>query len=476
MRFATLITGASAIALATASALPRRNTLSSRQTTSRQTVVYWGQNGPGSSENNDLSTYCTATSGIDVIILSFLYEFGNGQNIPAGVIGESCSVSTTGAGFLCDDLASAISTCQDAGVTVLLSLGGASGSYSLQSQEEAEAIGQYLWDSYANSGNTTVERPFGDVFVNGFDFDIEVNDGSSQYYQYMISTLRANFDSDPDNTYLITGAPQCPIPEPNMGVIIGNSTFDRLWVQWYNNNNGLDNHTYESCSLGFDGNAPFNFLQWVDWLADTPSADALLYIGAPASTLASNGNTGGSIYYITPAQLATLVAETEGNSSFGGIMLWDAGYSDDNVNDGCTYAQEAHSILLTGEVCDGAPISATSVPSATSSSTSTTSKSTATSTATTTTTTSVPTTTATTTLATSTSATSTTSSVSPSSTCPVSGGSCSNNGEYACAGSSFGICDNGAWIIQSCPSGDVCVQDGSSLYCAASGSATPVCG
>jgi chitinase len=471
MHFSTLIAGASAITLATASALPRHNDLSSRQAASGQTVVYWGQNGPDSAENDDLSTYCTATSGIDVLILAFLYEFGNGQNIPVGVIGESCSISTTGAGSLCDDLAAAITTCQDAGVTVLLSIGGASGAYSLQSQEEAETIGQYLWDSYANSGNTTVERPFGDAFVNGFDFDIEVNDGSSQYYQYMISTLRANFDSDPDNTYLITGAPQCPIPEPNMGIIIGNSTFDRLWVQWYNNNNGLDNNTYESCSLGFDGNAPFNFVQWAEWLADTPSADALLYIGAPASTLASDGTSEGEIYYITPAQLATLVAETEGNSSFGGVMLWDAGYSDDNVNDGCTYAQEAYSILLTGEVCDGAPISATSVPSATS--TKTTATSTATSTGTITT--SVPTTTATSTLTTTTSST-TTSSVSPSSTCLVSGGSCSSDGEYACSGSSFGICSNGAWVIEACPSGDVCVQDGSSLYCAASGSATPVCG
>lgn len=34
--------------------------------------------------------------------------------------------------------------------------------------------------SSGNSGNTTVERPFGDVFVNGFDFDIELNNGYSQ--------------------------------------------------------------------------------------------------------------------------------------------------------------------------------------------------------------------------------------------------------------------------------------------------------
>lgn len=78
-----------------------------------------------------------------------------------------------------------------------------------------------------------VARPFGDVFVNGFDFDIELNNGYSQYYPAMISKLRDLFAEDPDNTYYITGAPQCPIPEPNMGVIIENATFDYLWPQFY---------------------------------------------------------------------------------------------------------------------------------------------------------------------------------------------------------------------------------------------------
>lgn len=35
-------------------------------------VVYWGQNGAGTVENNDLATYCNANSGIDIIVLAFL--------------------------------------------------------------------------------------------------------------------------------------------------------------------------------------------------------------------------------------------------------------------------------------------------------------------------------------------------------------------------------------------------------------------
>ena len=322
--------------------------VSSRQAPAgSQNVVYWGQNGGGIVENNDLSTYCTSASGIDVIVLAFLYEYGNGNDIPSGTVGQSCYISPEGEGQDCDNVASSIPICQAAGIKVILSLGGASGSYSLESQAEAEAIGQYVWDAYADSGNTTVQRPFGDSFVNGFDFDIEDNEGN-QYYQYMISTLRSNFASDSSHTYYITGAPQCPIPEPNMGEIISAATFDYLFVQFYNNNN----YTHP-CSLGFDGNAANNFDQWVSFIAGTPSADAKIFFGVPAAPLAANGSPSGETYYITPAQLATLVAEYDSSPAFGGIMMWNAGFSDSNVIDGCTYAQQAHSVLVTGSPCTG---------------------------------------------------------------------------------------------------------------------------
>jgi chitinase len=377
MHFPTLLilTGLGFMA-STASAVPY--TLSSRAA-SGQNVVYWGQNGGGTIENNDLAAYCTSNSGIDIIVLAFLYEYGNGNDIPSGTIGQSCFISTSGEGQDCDAVASSIATCQSAGIKVILSLGGASGSYSLQSQSEAETIGQYVWESYGNSGNTSVQRPFGSVFVNGFDFDIEVNDGS-QYYPYMISTLRSNFASDPSNSYYITGAPQCPIPEPNMGIIIGNATFDYLWVQFYNNNN----YTHP-CSLGFNGNAPLNYDQWVSFISDTPSADAKIFFGVPAAPLAANGAPSGETYYITPDQLATLVGEYKSNSAFGGVMMWSAGFSDSNVNSGCTYAQEAHNILLTGSPCSGSGSSTTTTTTAmstTTTATQTTTTTSATSTAT----------------------------------------------------------------------------------------------
>lgn len=297
-------------------------------------------------ENNDLSAYCTSTSGIDVIVLAFLYSYGNGNTIPSGTIGQSCFISTSGEGQDCDAVASSIATCQAAGIKVILSLGGASGSYSLQSDSQAQQIGQYVWESYGNSGNTTVQRPFGDVYVNGFDFDIEVNEGS-QYYPAMISQLRSNFASDPSHTYYITGAPQCPLPEPNMGEIISGSQFDYLWIQFYNNND----YPPDPCSLGLGDNAPFNYDDWVSFIASTPSSSAKLFVGVPAAPLAANGAPSGETYYATPDQLATIVSETKSSPAFGGVMMWSAGFSDSNVNDGCTYAQEVHNILLTGVPC-----------------------------------------------------------------------------------------------------------------------------
>ncbi|KAJ5232685.1 chitinase 2 [Penicillium chermesinum] len=318
----------------------RRTPTSVQTATGAKTVVYWGQNGGGTIENNDLAAYCNSTSGIDILALAFLYEYGNGNEIASGTIGQSCFIAQSGEGQDCDALASAIQTCQANGVEIVLSLGGAVGAYSLSSQQEAETIGQNLWNAYANpkaSTNSSVPRPFGDTFVNGWDFDIEASSGN-QYYQYLIAKLRSNFASDSSNTYYITGAPQCPIPEPNMQAIITTSKFDYLWVQFYNN---------PGCST----NTGTNYPDWVANVAGTPSADAKIFLGVPASPLGATGTSSGAQYYLPPSGLASLVGNFSSNPAFGGVMMWSAGFSDANVNNGCTYAQESHKILTTGSPC-----------------------------------------------------------------------------------------------------------------------------
>jgi chitinase len=222
-------------------------------------------------------------------------------------------------------------------VKVILSLGGAIGAYSLSSREEAQTIGQGLWEAYGNTNQSGVLRPFGSTFVNGWDFDLEAS-GGSEYYQYLIRKLRSNFASDSSNTYLITGAPQCPIPEPNMQKGITTSQFDYLWVQFYNN---------PSCST----NGAINYDQWVSNVANSSSANAKIFIGVPASPLGASGTMSGSQYYLEPNALASLVRKHKSDGAFGGVMMWSAGFSDANVNNGCTYAQEAKHILNTGSIC-----------------------------------------------------------------------------------------------------------------------------
>lgn len=222
-----LAAGLAATAAAAPLATADIHSLETRQSGSLQQVVYWGQN----NQENDLADYCTSTEGVDVLVLAFVYEYGNGQ-IPYGNFGEYCVTSQE-----CTDLENSIATCKAAGKKIFVSLGGAVGSYSLASTEDAQGIAQDLWDSYANpslSSNSSAIRPFGQQIIDGFDLDIEASAGN-QYYPDMINKLRSLFATDSANTYKISGAPQCPIPEPNMGAMIAAAKFDMLFIQFYNN-------------------------------------------------------------------------------------------------------------------------------------------------------------------------------------------------------------------------------------------------
>ena len=124
-----------------------------------------------------------------------------------------------------------------------------------------------------------------------------------------------------------------------MNVIVTNAQFDYLFVQFYNN---------PGCSVN---NGDINYNDWKTNIANTPSANAKIFIGVPASPLGATGTESGAQYYLEPPALATLVGNYKNDAAFGGVMMWAAAFSDANVNNGCTYAQEAHSILTTGSAC-----------------------------------------------------------------------------------------------------------------------------
>lgn len=79
-----------------------------------------------------------------------------------------------------------IPICQAAGKTVLLSLGGASpNTQKILSEQSAIDFADFLWGAF---GPVTEKwtaangpRPFRDVVVDGFDFDIEHNGGYGMF-------------------------------------------------------------------------------------------------------------------------------------------------------------------------------------------------------------------------------------------------------------------------------------------------------
>lgn len=123
-----------------------------------------------------------------------------------------------------------------------------------------------------------------------------------------------------------------------MGEIVTAAQFDYLWVQFYNN---------PGCST----NGPINYDDWKTYIANTPSANAKLFIGVPAAPDGATGTPSGAQYYLAPSDLASLVGQYDTDGAFGGVMMWSAGFSDSNVNNGCTYAQEAKKILASGSPC-----------------------------------------------------------------------------------------------------------------------------
>lgn len=303
-----------------------------------ETVLYWGQNSANATESDNLTAYCTDSAGVDIIVLAFLSQYGNGNLIPSGTIGQSCNITSSGEPQGCAPLASQIETCQANGVKVFLSVGGAKGAHTLDSTTEAEQIGQNLWEAYGKPNDTTqVPRPFGETSVDGWDFNIETTAGR-EYYPALIERLRSNFAQDPGRAYYISGAPQCAIPEPNMQEMIASAQFDYLWVQFYNN---------PGCSI--DGH--INFDDWTRTLANTASSRAKVLIGVPAAPLAATGTTDGARYYLEPNALAPVVRQYASRPAFGGVMMWSAAFSDQNSSGGCTYTQQVKHMLRTGEPC-----------------------------------------------------------------------------------------------------------------------------
>ncbi|XP_021894708.1 acidic endochitinase-like [Carica papaya] len=258
--------------------------------------VYWGQDG----NEGSLADACSS-GNYGIVNIAFLVSFGNGQNPGLNLAGH-CDPSAPGN---CARFGDEIKACQSQGVKVMLSLGGASGGYSLSSAEDARQVATYLWNTYL--GGQPGTGPFGDAVLDGIDFDIE--GGTTQHWDELARALSAF--SQQRKIYL-SAAPQCPFPDAWLNGAIQTGLFDFVWVQFYNN---------PPCE--YDGNVDNFKAAWNQW---TSTQAGQVFLGLPASNEAAGSG------FISPDVLASQVLpDIKTSSKYGGVMLWsrqyDNGYS-----------------------------------------------------------------------------------------------------------------------------------------------------
>jgi len=419
-------------------------------------VIYWGQESNG--DESSLATYC-ATGHWDVIVLAFVYNFPTDKNsqYPAMNFAGHCGSSYNKANphlLICPTIGADIITCQSRGVQILLSFGGAEGTYGFNSDSQASTFADTVWNMFLG-GNGAI-RPFGNAILDGVDLDIE--SGSTTGYSAFIQQLRSHFATAPKN-YYISSAPQCPYPDdllgPGSGTALQSAWFDYVWVQFYNNNCGLNHYS----------KGAFNFATWGNWAQKiSVNPNVKVFIGAPASA------EGAGEGYVPLATLQTITASVLAGpyaNVFGGIMLWDTSNSDLNNDFGGSVASYLHAM----NIAAGSPVTTGPKSTSTSTSTSTTgSKSTSTSTSTSTTGSKHSTSTSTST--TGSHSTSTTGSHSTSTTgvqtggSPQDTGSCVSGYMKCLTSETYTMCAHSAWgVTQSCPSGLVCSPTGNYIYC-----------
>lgn len=261
-------------------------------------AVYWGQNSGLNQER--LSTYC-ASDSVDIVLLSFLSGF------PDTTINFSNQCWTND----CPQIAEDIKTCQQNGKIVLLSLGGAAGSYGFSSEQEGADYATTLWNTFGPGSAT--ERPFGDAVVDGFDLDIE--NKNQVGYVALANGLKSLYSADSSKSYYLSASPQCPYPDQSVGDVLAQVPVDFAFIQFYNN----------YCNL--NGNE-FNYDTWNTFAESAPNSNIKLFVGLPGSESSGTG-------FADSALVKSQLSDIQCTANFGGVSLWDASsaFGNDNYQD-----------------------------------------------------------------------------------------------------------------------------------------------
>lgn len=265
-------------------------------------AIYWGQ---GTDEDEGSLQDTCSTGNYEIVIIAFLNTFGNGRTL--GLNLQHCDSSSGG----CTSLSAEISACQKAGYKVLLSLGGAEGDYSLSSTDAAKQLALELWNNFL--GGQSDSRPLGDAVLDGIDFDVE--HGGNQFWDDLATALHAY--NNGESKVILSAAPGCYLPDPNLNAAINTGLFTYVWPQFY------DSPPPGGCQ--YDGGSADRLLDaWNRW-ASFPVNQ--LFLGLPA---APEGTTTGG--FVPPEVLKSQILPViKGSAKFGGVMLWskklDNGYS-----------------------------------------------------------------------------------------------------------------------------------------------------
>ncbi|KAI1338520.1 glycoside hydrolase superfamily [Xylariaceae sp. FL0016] len=281
-------------------------------------AVYWGQNSINQvGAQKSLLSYCQSETNIDIIPIAFLTSPD-----PTKVL-ESLSSGI-------ETIESDITACQSQhGKTIMLSLGGDRAfGWAFAAPADAEKAATDIFqafgpaDSAAGAGAT---RPFGSASIDGFDLDFE---GAYPNIEAFARKLRQLMDGSGRTMYL-SAAPQCPLPEVNLGTILGAHAgdvvdLDFVFVQFYNNPS-CDVRAWMNPNPG--PGVSVNIDQWDNWAAK----QSKIFLGLPAGPTAANGHINTPADYVDGNDLARLIDHCKGFESFGGVMMWDMTQQEQNA-------------------------------------------------------------------------------------------------------------------------------------------------
>ena len=251
-------------------------------------AIYWGQN-----PNEGNLTETCSTGKYSFVNIAFLSTFGNGQTPKLNLDGH-CDPSSTG----CTEMGREIRNCQKQGIKVMLSIGGGSGEYSITSLEDAKNVSDYLWNNFL--GGSSSSRPFGDVVLDGIDFDIQAGESS---FLGNLSFQLVSY-SQTRKVYL-SAAPQCPFPDAMLDSALATGLFDYVWIQFYNN------PPCQYTQNNFD-----NFLkEWNRWSSSLNAGK--IFLGLPADQAAATSG-----YVSADVLVSTILPAINKSPNYGGVMLW----------------------------------------------------------------------------------------------------------------------------------------------------------